>query len=184
MNKKLTNQNQIKKCNAWLPPGFGKKCEKEANTICKDRCFECCQRRNGSLPETNYLRCKNPQHPPYQENEWDKKFRAMQERAEREKEAQQWKYPYDEDFSEFSKAKLRNAIKRDIELLKSFLPLDESWLPNEEDDELWGSSNTDDLEAEIDKVKLVITHPNGLQAKLSLWEDYREEKEIEEEEDE
>jgi hypothetical protein len=39
------------------------------------------------------------------------------------------------------------------------------------------------LEAEIDKVKLVITHPNGLQAKLSLWEDYREEKATTEEEE-
>jgi hypothetical protein len=63
------------------------------------------------------------------------------------------------------------------------LPIDESWLPNEYDDELWDNDDCNELEAELEKIKLVINHPRGLQAKLSLWEDLRDDEDTETEEE-
>ncbi len=110
-------RNNIKKCNAWLPPGYGEKCGKEVDSICKEQCFEHCYGKG--YPETHYLRCKNPSHSPYEKSEWQKQWEATQERTKKEREAKKWKYPYDKDISNLSKSKLRNAIKRDIKLLKA-----------------------------------------------------------------
>jgi len=167
--------NKPKQCAAWLPPGFGVRCPKEIDPTCRVRCFKCCQRGNGSLPETNYLRCKNPQHPPYQETESAKQVRQFLNRIDEDKKAREWKYPYAiEDISNMNKRQLKESIRKDIQLLKEILPLEDCLLPDEDDTEMWDPSNTDDLEAEIDKIKLIINHANGLQAKLSQWEDYRD----------
>lgn len=182
--QKEASMDKLKTCSAWLPPGFGIKCDKPVDPICRDRCFQCCQRGNGSLPENNYLRCSNSKHPPYVETKSDKQVRQFLERTDRAKKENEWKYPYANEEIPETKVKLRNAIKRDIKLLKSLLPLEECLLPDEDDTEMWDSSNLADLEEEIDKVKLIINHPNGLQAKLSLWEDFREEEETNQEEEE
>jgi hypothetical protein len=163
--------NQSKKCNAWLPPGFGIRCEKATDPLCQARCFQCCQRGNGSLPETNYLRCKNPQHPPYQESELSKKWKQTQEKIKQSL----WQYPYATvDIDKLSKPKLKHAICQDIQLLQEILPLENCLIPDEDDTEMWDSSSCEELEEAMDKISQILNHENGLKAKLDLWENYRE----------
>lgn len=167
-------------CNAWLPPDHSEKCLKQVDPLCQNQCFEHCY---GKLyPETSPLRCENPQHPPYQKPAWQKHWESTQEKAKKELQTKQWKYPYASEEIPASKTKLRNAIKKDLKLLKSFLPIDESWLPDEYNDELWDNDDCNELAEELEKIKLVINHPKGLQTKLSLWEDLRDDEETEAEE--
>jgi len=162
-------RNNIKKCNAWLPPGYGEKCGKEVDSTCKEQCFEHCYGKG--YPETHYLRCKNPNHPPYQESEFLKKYKQIQEKI---KESL-WQYPYaSEDTSNMSKQKLKNAIRKDIQLIKEILPLEDCLVPDEDDTEMWDPSSCDELEEEMDKIGKILNHENGLRAKLDLWENYRE----------
>ncbi|CAH1760108.1 8233_t:CDS:2 [Entrophospora sp. SA101] len=65
--------NKIKTCRAYLPPSFSEICGKEVDPICQNQCFKHCY--NKDYPETHYLRCKNPHHPPYQESEFLKQFK-------------------------------------------------------------------------------------------------------------
>lgn len=156
-----------------MPPNFGTKCEKETDPLCLNKCFSCCSHHNGNLPETNYLRCKNPQHPPYQESEFSQQTRIWREKLEKQQAAQQWKYPYDQPLPE-TKAKLKKAIQRDLSLLKNILPLEANLLLDEDDSEMWDQSDLEDLEKKLAQIKLILQHPQGLLAKLSIWEDYRE----------
>jgi|SRR6185312_775035 len=120
MNKKI--------CRAYLPPGFGEICGKEVDPICKEQCFEHCYKKN--YLATHYLRCQNPQHPPYQESEFLKKFKQNQEKIK----ALLWQYPYaTTDISTLSKPQLKNAIRKDIQLLKERLPLEDCLIPDEDD---------------------------------------------------
>ena len=83
MNKKL-----MKTCQAYLPPSFSEKCLKEVDLLCQNQCFDHCYYKN--YPNTHYLRCKNPQHPPYQESNFLQKYKQTQEKI---KESL-WQYPY------------------------------------------------------------------------------------------
>ena len=166
----VNNQTlQLKKCNAWLPPDYSEKCGKEVDPLCQTQCFEHCY--NKQYPETHYLRCKNPQHPPYQESDFLKQFKQSQEKIKQ----LLWQYPYaTNDISTLSKQKLKNAIRKDIQLLKQILPLEDCLVPDEDDLEMWEPSACDDLIEEMDKISQILNHENGLRAKLDLWENYRE----------
>jgi len=123
--------NKIKTCRAYLPPSFSEICGKEVDPICQNQCFKHCY--NKDYPNNHYLRCKNPNHPPYQESKFLQQFKQSQEKIKQ----LLWQYPYaTEDISHLSKQKLKNAIRKDIILLKEILPLEDCLIPNEDDPEM------------------------------------------------
>ena len=84
------------------------------------------------------------------------------------------------DVSNLTKPKLKNAIRKDIILLKEILPLEDCLVPDEDNLEMWDPSSCDELTEEMDKINQILNHKNGLKAKLELWENYREiEEEVE-----
>ena len=123
--------NKIKTCRAYLPPSFSERCGKEVDQICKEQCLQHCY--NKDYPEAHYLRCKNPQHPPYQESEFLKKFKQSQAKIQQ----LLWQYPYaNVDISNLTKQKLKNAIRQDIQLLQEILPLEDCLVPDEDNLEM------------------------------------------------
>ena len=164
----------IKTCRAYLPPSFSERCGQAVDPLCQNQCFEHCY--NQDYPDNHYLRCKNPKHPPYQESEFLKKFKQSQAKIKQ----LLWQYPYaTEDISHLSKQKLKNAIRKDIILLKEILPLEDCLVPNEDDPEMWDPNYCDDLEEALAKINQILNHKNGLKAKLELWENYQEIEEVE-----
>jgi len=129
--RRQTMNKPIKTCRAYLPPSFSEKCGQAVDPLCQEQCFKHCY--NQDYPDNHYLRCKNPKHPPYQESEFLKKFKQSQEQIQQ----LLWQYPYaTEDISHLSKQKLKNAIRKDIIILKEILPLEDCLVPNEDDPEM------------------------------------------------
>ena len=164
----------IKTCQAYLPPSFSEKCDQEVDQICQEFCVQHCY--NKDYPETHYLRCKNPNHPPYQESEFLKQFKQSQAKIKQ----LLWQYPYSTvDISHLSKQKLKNSIRKDIILLKEILPLEDCLVPDEDNLKMWDPSSCDELTEEMDKINQILNHQNGLKTKLELWENYQEIEEVE-----
>ncbi|CAH1770167.1 11743_t:CDS:2, partial [Entrophospora sp. SA101] len=129
--KDQQKEAELKAKYAYLPPSFSEKCGKAVDPLCQNQCFKHCY--NKDYPDNHYLRCKNPQHPPYQESKFLKQFKQSQAKIQQ----LLWQYPYaTADVSHLTKPKLKNAIRRDIQLLQEILPLEDCLIPNEDDPEM------------------------------------------------
>jgi hypothetical protein len=91
-----------------------------------------------------------------------------------------WQYTNNPDLEAISKAKLKNAIRRDLDLLQelrreieaSFAMVDVA-----EDTSWWDADLAGDLLTGWEKVQRIITSENGLNDKLEHWSIWQEEAE-------
>ena len=111
------------KCQAYLPPSCSKQCFQP--TTCGDFCLSHCLTKH--YPNSHLLRCPNPKHPfvalppPKPETSW---------------------YTNNADLSGLSKAKLKNRIEKDLELLAELKQeVEGSYLPSPDDPETWDADD-------------------------------------------
>lgn len=91
-----------------------------------------------------------------------------------------WQYINNPKLEDISKAKLKNAIQKDLELLQKLRGEIEdnlAVLDVAEDTEWWDADLAGDLLTSLDKVQTIITSENGLNDKLESWSSWQEDEE-------
>ena len=151
-------QKKIKKCQEWF-------CSSAAEPLCRqvrmgeisteEDCFyyycqEHCRQKNKGCPN-------HPQPKPVI--------------------IPQWNYSPAE-ITLMSKTKLKNALRKDFQLiqeLRNEIESDLAALDVAEESEWWDPDLTGDLLTTLVKIQTVITVPNGLNDKLEQWNNFGEE---------